>query len=175
MIVNNPNCPRWCIIITEKPQKTRYMKRHKPKYIIMWQKWEDPLTQIKNQMGRQIRSQNLNPTNEDWKGDNEENHFDTPMHAIPIMSTPMGFLPTPIPDMSSFNFFIGHTNFNITFNIWQILNNSPGVESLDIFSPYRFRMAIGKAFNESQVKISIATNIKRYLKTHEQKTHDFPA
>ena len=154
------------------------MKPRTPKYIIMWQKWEDPLTQMKNQMTRKIRSQNIKSFGDDWdsyENGHHEHDFHMPIHAIPMMSTPMGFMPAPMPDMSSFNFFIGHTNFNITFDIWQIINGSPGVESLDIFSPYRFRMAVGKAFNESTVKSNIATTIKRYLKTYEQKTHDFPA
>jgi hypothetical protein len=62
-----------------------------------------------------------------------------------------------------FNFWTGHTNFNITKNIFSIIDSTPGVECLDIFTRYRFRIAIGKAFNDSSVMKDIQETIYDYL------------
>jgi len=84
------------------------------------------------------------------------------------MSTPMGLVPAPVPDIASFNFWVGHTNFIITNSIAKILDTTVGIEALDLFSPYRFRIAIGKAFNEESIKKNIATLIHKYLTAYEQ-------
>jgi len=158
------------------------MKNNTPKYHILWQRWEDPVTKIKNQLNNQIRTQNINSQEftSEYEKEYEGKYGDQssmsmlPMHnfnAIPMVSTPMGMMPVPMPDMSSFNFWIGHTNFNITGPIGMILEQSLGVETFDLFSPYRFRIAIGKAFNETAVKRNIATSITRYFAQNNKHVH----
>ena len=150
-----------------------------PKYHIIWQKWEDPLTKLKNNLNLKSRIQdNLSDFDENQDEADVQNVQNVQnmqmMHAIPMISTPMGVMPAPMSDMSTFNFWLGHTNFNITFNIWQILNTTPGVETLDIFSPYRFRMAIGQAFSTDVVKYNVAVKITQYLKSYAKAQNDIP-
>ena len=148
------------------------MKPHTQKYHIFWQKWEDPLTQMKKQISNHNRTQNLGSL--DWGNEDVDELPMNQMQAMPLISTPMGLMPAPVPDMSAFNFWIGHTNFNITLPIWRIVNTSLGVETLDVFSPYRFRIAIGAAFNQNTVKINVGASIKKYLKKYAKATNSRP-
>jgi len=147
-----------------------------PKYHIIWQKLEDPLTQLKNSLNLQSRIQNnLSDFDENQDGIDVQNMQNIQMmHAVPMISTPMGIMPAPMSSMSTFNFWLVHTNFYITTNIWNIINTAPGVESLDIFSPYRFRMAIGQAFSTDAVKYNIAVKLTQYLKAYAKTQNDIP-
>jgi hypothetical protein len=62
-----------------------------------------------------------------------------------------------------FNFWIGHTNFDITPTIIEILEKANGIEILDIFSRYRFRIAIGKCFNDADVMTDINDQLYNFL------------
>jgi hypothetical protein len=128
--------------------------QNKEENLIIWQKWFDPF------------------------GDDEEQHnFDEeeidsiedltqfqqkPMKAI---ATPMGIIPYTENTASSkiFNFWVGHTNFNITQNISDLIEDTDGVETLDVFTRYRFRIAIGKSFDESKVKTDINHRVYKSL------------
>jgi hypothetical protein len=69
----------------------------------------------------------------------------------------MGIIPMNENTMSGkiFNFWMGHTNFNITKKIADIIEQTDGVETLDIFTRYRFRIGVGKAFDDSSVMRTI--------------------
>lgn len=54
-----------------------------------------------------------------------------------------------------YNFWMGHTNFDLTNAVKNILKTLPGVETLDIVTRYRFRVGIGKAFDGAEVRESI--------------------
>jgi hypothetical protein len=58
-----------------------------------------------------------------------------------------------------FNFWWLHTNFDITPEIEEKICNSYGVESLEVESRYRVKIAIGKAFEEEEVKNNIEKNL----------------
>jgi hypothetical protein len=62
-----------------------------------------------------------------------------------------------------FNFWTGHSNFPITKKISDIIENTDGVETLNIFTKYRFRIAIGKSFKDSIVMTNINNNVYEYL------------
>jgi hypothetical protein len=81
------------------------------------------------------------------------------------MATPMGIIPVTENTASGkiFNFWTGHTNFNITKKITSLIEETEGVETLDIFTRYRFRIAVGKAFDDSSVMRKINDNIYSYL------------
>lgn len=57
--------------------------------------------------------------------------------------------------MRQYNWHMGHTNFNITQDVSDKLEEIEGIERLQIVSRYRFIMAIGKVFNPDNVKNSI--------------------
>lgn len=57
--------------------------------------------------------------------------------------------------LSSFNFWLGHTDEKITKRIFNIIDNCDGVEILNLISQYRFVIAIGHCFDERDVKKTI--------------------
>ena len=63
-----------------------------------------------------------------------------------------------------FNMWVGHTNFNLTPDICMKIGNTEGVEIFKVFSPYRFLISVGMAFDSSIVKNSIQNilNIETY-------------
>jgi len=82
-----------------------------------------------------------------------------------FMITPMGVMPVTENTESGkiFNFWTGHTNFDISTNVATIIERCDGVESLDIFTRYRFRISIGKVFKESEVMHNISKQILKQL------------
>ena len=64
-----------------------------------------------------------------------------------------------IPSGKIFNFWVGHTNFDITRNIQQVISSVTGVEILDVFTRYRFRIAVAKAFKDRNVMNDISKAI----------------
>lgn len=122
--------------------------------IIIWEKWVDPFGQ--------------NMDSVEWPGydqvdnDAESEKKNTKIYAI---STSMGIIPyNEHTDCTKiFNFWLGHTNFNITTNIVKKIENINGVETLDIFTRYRFRVAFGKAFNDRDIMSTISNTIYEYL------------
>lgn len=58
-----------------------------------------------------------------------------------------------------FEFRIGHTNFDITEDVALAIEETVGVESLTIFSRYRFMVGIGKMFDFRKVRLDIEDKI----------------
>lgn len=80
---------------------------------------------------------------------------------IPVLSTPFGLFPlTEYSRPSSiFDFWVGHSNFRITHQIQKTIEETDGVEVLDVFTPYRWRIGVGKVFNSRIVKENIMKNL----------------
>ena len=132
---------------------------------IIWEKWADPYGQ--------------NIEDIEWPGFNKNNIVQddivedaeiTELYNKPLkvnaMITNMGVIPyNEYTDCTKiFNFWIGHTNFTITKFVSEILENIEGVETLDIFTRYRFRVSFGKAFNERTIISNINTIITDKIK-----------
>jgi len=127
---------------------------------IIWEKWVDPY------------GQNLDSV--EWPGYDQENIIDDNEYEeqdleksvkykrINAIATSMGIIPfNEHTDCTKiFNFWLGHTNFDITKYIAEVLQSIEGVETLDIFTRYRFRISFGKAFDERQVIDNINNKIK---------------
>ena len=73
---------------------------------------------------------------------------------VAMIMTPMGVIPMTEHTRAGklFDFWTAHTNFPITEEIRDIIDETPGVETLDIFTRYRWRISIGKAFKSTKVK-----------------------
>lgn len=141
--------------------------------IIIWEKWKDPFG---------ASDENDNPNDglgefyDDDHNDDDYNDqlldspkFKTAAKQIKVISTPMGIVPINENTASGkiFNFWTGHTNFTITKGVFNILENIDGVETLDIFTRYRFRIGIGKAFVDSWVMNKIQNAIYNYLEENQ--------
>lgn len=139
-------------------------------YQIVWEKWRDPFLGYDE---NEIDIENTHTTNflNDIDDEQEDEIFEDedPMRPaekpVRIIYTPMGIIPYNEYTASSkiFNFWVGHTPFSITKAIAYIIENTEGVETLDIFTRYRFRIAIGKVFKETEVMQDINKNINSFL------------
>jgi len=137
-------------------------------YKIVWEKWVDPF-------GADIDETKWNDYNEE--DDDEDVFTDNEIKSklakpVRVISTPMGLIPYNEYTSSSkiFNFWVGHTNFNISTHITNIIEQCAGVEILDIFTRYRFRIGIGKCFTDSDTMNVINNNVYEYL--YDQKHTD---
>lgn len=136
------------------------------KKLIQWEKWRDPF--------------GIEDAETDYNGIEEPEHqyLDDEAEAlesgsktglfspsaingpVKIISTPMGLIPIDS-NMTNkqFNFWTGHTNFDITKKVKDTIESTEGVETLEVYTRYRFRVGVGKAFNDSDVMRSINKNV----------------
>lgn len=136
---------------------------------IVWEKWRDPF------LGYDENEIDLDSDVNNFFDEDEEDHHliddKAPMDQIKesgkqirVIATPMGLIPYNEYTASSkiFNFWIGHANFNLSKKIVNIIEKTDGVETLDVFTRYRFRIGIGKVFEDRNVMKNIENNVKQY-------------
>lgn len=138
---------------------------------IVWQKCHDPLF---NDLSEHTTPEDFieEPSFTDTEniGDNDE-QTDSDEHIekkIRVIVTPFGIIPYNQENslFSILNLWLGHTNFNISLGVADIIEKTDGVETLDIFSRYRFRIGIGKLFVSSEVMSNINKKVYQYLDKH---------
>lgn len=123
--------------------------------LIVWEKWVDPLGGDEEYV--------IANHNEDDDSDLAENIKTKPVRMI---VTPMGMIPYNENTASSsiFNFWVGHCNFNLSAKICSLIESAEGVETLDVFTRYRFRIGVGKIFDDGKVMRNINNTITKYIK-----------
>lgn len=129
--------------------------------IILWQKWinpyEPPLDDGKSLSDISDSELDDSAHWDSYADEAERDDDDIEQNVIfqspKAIITPMGMIPLHEKTACTriFKFWIGHTNFNITQNTASIIEKIDGVEILDVFTRYRFRIAIGKAFKDRDV------------------------
>lgn len=137
---------------------------------IVWQKWQDPFSDESTYSSPDdfIKSPDfIDDINENTSYENDtDTDTDSGFSKKPIKAiiTPFGLVP--YNDQynigSFFNFWIGHTNFDLTPKITALIENTEGVEVLDVYTRYRFRIGIGQLFNSSD----ILSNINQITYSH---------
>lgn len=138
-------------------------------YLIAWQKWVDPF-------GRDEDDKPYDPYLGDYETEKEEEEEikeEKPSilkSGIRVIATPMGIIPMNDDTVSSkiFNFWVGHTNFDITKKVSDLIEQTDGVETLDIFTRYRFRIAVGKVFDDSEVMRDINSRVYEILNKNDE-------
>jgi hypothetical protein len=140
----------------------------KNKPVIIWEKWVDPFGFDDQQ------EDDLDSEYTDSYDDEEEllqESLKPKKIKCQIINTPFGLVPINENTASTkiFNFWSGHTNFSITVAIANIIENTDGVETLNVFTRYRFRIGIGKAFKDSFVMRAINNNVYNYLNINVSK------
>jgi len=132
---------------------------------IIWQKWSDPFGQDYDDMNwtdyhKKNNTEYANDENIE-EDDLQEDKPEIKAQYIQVIKTPMGIIPMNEHTSCTkiFNFWLGHTNFNISENVAKEIENTDRVETLDIFTRYRFRIAIGKAFKDSSVMQTIQNKL----------------
>ena len=147
------------------------MNNKKPQ--IVWEKWYCPFGQDDPEAESALDQAALNELLEDIDDESDGStiipedmtKLSKQFSGQKFMITPMGVMPVTDNTISTkiFNFWTGHTNFNISTNVANIIQKCDGVESLDIFTRYRFRISIGKVFKESEVMHNINKEVYKSL------------
>jgi hypothetical protein len=148
-------------------------------YHIVWQKWADPLGEDDldniSPEDAPVTSEDIDPEFYDDNGEPIDNESELPENInfyqkpTRIIMTPMGIIPYTDNTASNkiFNLWTGHTNFDITNPIAKIIEEYKGIETLDVFTRYRFRIGIGKLFNAGEVMSTLTDDLYKYLLEHE--------
>lgn len=129
--------------------------------LVVWEKWIDPFGQALEEAKWTDYENQIETLDDVEYVDDEE----IPMKPIKAIATPMGIIPYNelTAPSSLFNFWTGHTNFDITKKIATIIEKSPGVEILDVFTRYRFRIGIGKCFSDKETMKNINDSLYKVL------------
>lgn len=139
---------------------------------IAWQKYEDYIEkQLSSPMLTNI-IQNIaalhNPSllseedDEDEDIDDDEDYLDIDKDTTKNLTPFLPITNQIIEDVSmlaTFDCWIGHTNFDITPTIKNILDTTEGVEVLKVLSRYRFFVGVGKLFDFKEVRQNIEEHL----------------
>lgn len=147
---------------------------------IGWQKYEDVL---ENQLSSPLFKNLMNNLIDSFR-DSESRHSGQPEEEEvgyspeeEFSSEPMNvILPVPVSNdmaneitlVSTFDCWVGHTNFDITPSVRKMLDEVNGVEVLKICSRYRFFIGVGKMFEFKTVR----ENIEKIVKDKEHNGHE---
>lgn len=134
------------------------LKKMKNKPLIIWEKWSNPL----------INNSSINKEYNDVDDDDaylDEDNHEFNNKTTNVVITPLGIIPfDELKDCDTiFNFWTGHTNFSISEIVAENIEGVDGVETLDIFTRYRFRIGIGKAFKDGEVMSNITDKVYSVL------------
>jgi len=134
---------------------------------VYWKHWEDPYD-------TEDLKESLEQYDEDYSvslDEDEETEYDSSEMSLfqrPIKSalTPFGILPITEESLASkhFNFWVGHTNFRIKKSLLNLIEQCDGVETVDVFTPYRFRIGIGMLFDGKTVKAKVRSCLLKAVK-----------
>ena len=134
---------------------------------IAWEKWRDPY--LVDEELEEIIADSLGGLTEEEEGlyqefseELEESDPFMPSKNMKILMTNFGVMPVTDSNSvsKSFNFWTGHTNFNISDSVSKDIQSVEGVEALDIYTRYRFRIAIGRLFKDRDVMHNIQEKLK---------------
>ena len=127
---------------------------------IIWEKWIDPF-------GEDLDEARWNDYDSEENDSSLAEQLDVKNSAksIKVIASPMGIIPYNEYTSSGkiFNFWVGHTNFNISKGVVDLIESCDGVEILDIFTRYRFRIGVGKCFTDHIVMNEIKTKCNLYI------------
>lgn len=122
---------------------------------IGWQKYESLLEeQMNSPLLAEVMNNLRNAYNLDSQ-ESEETAYEEQSEEEELM---MPITPQMIKDinlLTTFDCWIGHTNFDITTEVCKKLDKVRGIEALKVYSRYRFFVGIGKMFDFKLVRNEI--------------------
>ena len=121
-------------------------------YDVYWEKWIDAFEQEDSQLEEEIQEMQELLANEEGIDEDLE-IVDHSVSHIRSIVTPFGILPLTEQTKASshFKLWVGQSNFKLTEDFYKVIGQQPGIEALDILTPYRFRIAVGKMFVDRDV------------------------
>ena len=133
-------------------------------YDVYWEKWidafeEDPEAQLEDHEEEALEGGFF-----DEESFSEEEAFKESISHIQSIITPFGIMPITEQNRAStyFKLWVGHCNFKLTEDFYKIIGREGGVEALDILTPYRFRIAVGKIFVDRNVMKAVREKMFLY-------------
>jgi hypothetical protein len=147
---------------------------------IAWEAWIDPFCSNLNKFHHNARDEESleeNDDNGDYLKTEESNIFRPLMMGSPMtdadsvdrlngsgkkfLTSSIGIIPMMDHHYiaNNFSLWVGHTNFDITKSVADIIEKVEGVETLEIYSRYRFRVSIGKMFDFQEVRLAIENEL----------------
>ena len=139
-------------------------------YDVYWEKWidafEEELENIEAQISELEDEGEMVYEEED--ADIIPDALQEPISHIRSIITPFGVLPITEKTRASkyFKLWVGHSNFKLTEDFYKIIGDTAGVEALDILTPYRFRIAIGKMFVDRDVMKAVRDCMVEHISGH---------
>jgi hypothetical protein len=139
---------------------------------IGWQKYEDVLeNQLSSPLFQDLMSNIIDGYRDSDPQDSEHTEEDVVRYSPDEDFNPEPvnvILPVPVSNdmaneislVTTFDCWVGHTNFDITPSVKRILDEINGVEVLKICSRYRFFIGVGKMFEFKTVRENIEKIIK---------------
>jgi len=131
---------------------------------IGWQKYEDVLEKQLTSPFFQQMLKNIteitpeeSPEEEVYYEPSNESPEETLLVPIPVTDD----LSSQITMLTSFDCWVGHTNFDITPTVKRAISEIKGVEVLKVTSRYRFFIGVGKMFKFKNVRSDIETRINK--------------
>jgi len=106
--------------------------------LIVWQKWVDPFggdDDIINEKNEpEFYDDNYNTIEDETDKEEKDILKKGKVQGIRVMATPMGIIPVNENTASGkiFNFWVGHTNFNITGRVAQIIEETDGQIEMEL-------------------------------------------
>tara|TARA_R100000008_G_scaffold61061_1_gene38473 strand:- start:104 stop:568 length:465 start_codon:yes stop_codon:yes gene_type:complete len=126
---------------------------------IYWEKWMDVFEEVDSDYAEEPLIDEDQFLESEYSEIEKEEQNAREESIIPVQGvmTPYGMLPITDDTLASrkFKFWVGHSNFRLTEDYYGIIGPVEGVETLDILTPYRFRIGVGKMFVDREVMTSV--------------------
>ena len=126
---------------------------------IYWEKWMDVFEEVDPEYVQELHADEEQLLENEYAEIEKEEEQAREESIIPVQGvmTPYGMLPITDDTLASrkFKFWVGHSNFRLTEDYYGIIGPVEGVETLDILTPYRFRIGVGKMFVDREVMRSV--------------------
>lgn len=139
-------------------------------YDVYWEKWIDAFEEEDESFSEAISEAEEELTNEELL---ENEHLFHEVSHVRSIVTPFGILPLTEQTLASkhFKFWVGHANFKLTKDFYTVIGQHPGIETLDILTPYRFRIAVGKMFTDRDVMIGVRDEMVQHVASVQPSGH----
>ena len=128
---------------------------------VQFAKWQDPFA-----MPSDINQES------EWEEHDDDEHTISKRNTgkpVRVLTTPMGVFPLGEHNQPGeiFDFWVGHVNFTLSKPVIRVINKVEGVEALDIYSRYRFRIGVGKLFKAGEVMADIRKALLAHVKNRQ--------
>ena len=132
-------------------------------YEVYWEKWVDAYQNEIDEIDQALEQlEDLQDLEYDIDPETMEKlEAMSNMPSIKTIMTPFGMMPLTEQSLASnhFKFWVGHTNFKLLNAHRKTIGSVAGIETMDILTPYRFRIAVAKLFVDREVMSKVRKSL----------------